>query len=128
LNGYDVRIFLVVILLFEILPCFSELGNKPHGNMSFNVLRKGSNALEHWCNAIYSASVELSAISVCNFLDQCIGTPASTMMNPVWDRHESRKCANSGCHTPAKSLSQYASSDRFLFGFMVRGLSRVHCK
>jgi hypothetical protein len=61
--------------------------------MSFNVLRIGSNSLQHWLNDIYSASVELSAISVYNLLDQCIGTPVSTMINHVWDRHESRKCA-----------------------------------
>jgi hypothetical protein len=45
--------------------------------------------------AIYLASVELSAISVCSFFDQCIDAPASTMMNPVRDRHDSHKCANS---------------------------------
>jgi hypothetical protein len=32
---------------------------------------------------MYSASVELSVISICSLLDQCIGTPANTMMNPV---------------------------------------------
>jgi hypothetical protein len=63
--------------------------------MSFNVLRIGSNVLQHWLNAIYSAYVELSAVSICNFLDQCIGTPAITMMNPVRDKHESLKYANS---------------------------------
>jgi hypothetical protein len=62
--------------------------------MSFNVLRIGINALQHWFTAIYLTSVELSAISVCNFLDQCIGMPANTMMNPVQDRHESSKCVN----------------------------------
>jgi hypothetical protein len=49
-------------------------------------------------------------------------------MNPVRDTHESRRCANYWCQTPAKSLSQYASSERFLFGFMMSGLSLVHCK
>jgi hypothetical protein len=77
---------------------------------------------------MYSASVELNAISVCSLLDQRIGAPAQTMINPVRDKHESRKCANYWCHTPAKSLSQYASSERFLFGFMMSGLSIVHCK
>jgi hypothetical protein len=60
-------------------------------------------------------------------MDQCIGTPANTMMNPVRDKHESRKCVNYWCHTPEKSLSQYTSSERFLFGFMMGGLSLVHC-
>jgi hypothetical protein len=77
---------------------------------------------------MYSASVELNAISVCILLDQCIGTPAKTMIKPVRDKQESRRCANYWCHTPAKSLSQYASSERFLFGFMMIGLSLVHCK
>jgi hypothetical protein len=96
--------------------------------MSFSILRIGSRALQHWLIAMYSASVELSAISVCILLNQCIGTPAKTMIKPVRDNHESRRCANSWCHTPAKSLLQYASSERFLFGFMISGLSIVHCK
>jgi hypothetical protein len=41
---------------------FSELGNKPHESMSFSVLRIGSRDLQHWLSAMYSASVELSAI------------------------------------------------------------------
>jgi hypothetical protein len=49
-------------------------------------------------------------------------------MNPVHDKHESRRCANYWCQTPAKSLLQYASSERFLFGFMISGLSLVHFK
>jgi hypothetical protein len=57
-----------------------------------------------------------------------MGTPASTIMNHVRDKHESRRCANSRCQTPAKSLLKYASSERFLFGFMISGLSPVHCK
>jgi hypothetical protein len=77
---------------------------------------------------MYSASVELSAILVCTLLDQCIGTPAKTMITPVRDKHESRRCANYGCHTPAKSLSQYGSSEKILPGFMICGLSLVHCK
>jgi hypothetical protein len=55
----------------------------------------GSSALQHLLSAMYSASVELSAILVCNLFDQCMVTQARTMMNPVQDRHESRKCANS---------------------------------
>jgi hypothetical protein len=39
--------FLVVMLLFEILLSFSELGNTPHDNTYFNVLRIDSNALQH---------------------------------------------------------------------------------
>jgi hypothetical protein len=30
-----------------MLLSFSELGNKPHESMSFNVLRIGNNALQH---------------------------------------------------------------------------------
>jgi hypothetical protein len=96
--------------------------------MAFSVLRIGSRALQHWMSAMYSASVELSAISVCSLLDQCIRTPSKTMINPVRDKHESRRCVNYWCHTPSKSLSQYASSERFLFGFMMSGLSLVNCK
>jgi hypothetical protein len=77
------------------LPCFSELGNKPHDNMYCKILRIGSNTLQHWRSAIHSASVELSAISVCNLLVQCMGTPARTMINNVGDRHESCKYVNS---------------------------------
>jgi hypothetical protein len=116
------------MLLVDRLSIISELGNKPHERMYFSVLRIGSRSLQHWLSAMYSASVELSAISVCSFLDQCKGTPTKTMINPVRDKHESRRCANSWCHTPSKSLSQYASSERFLFGFMMSGLSLVHCK
>jgi hypothetical protein len=76
---------------------------------------------------MYSASVELNTISVCSLLDHCIGTPAKTMINTVRDKQESRRCANSWCHTPSKSLSQYASSEIFLFGFMMSGMSLVHC-
>jgi hypothetical protein len=84
------------MLLFCMLLSFSELGNSPHESMSFSVLRIGSSALHHFLRAMYSDSVELSAISVLSFLDQCIGTPANTMINHVLDKHESRKCVNSG--------------------------------
>jgi hypothetical protein len=116
------------MLFVDRLCIFSELGNKPHESMSASVLGIGSRALQHWMSAMYSASVELSAISVCSLPDQCMGTPSRTMIKPVRDKHESRRCANSWCHTPAKSLLQYVSSERFLFGFMVSGLSLVHCK
>jgi hypothetical protein len=101
------------MLFVDRLFIFSELGNKSHESMSFSVLRIGSRALQYWLSAMYLASVELSAISVCSLLDQCMGTPARTMTNPVRDKHESRRCANSWCQTPAKSLSQYASSEIF---------------
>jgi hypothetical protein len=78
------------MLLVDRSLIFSKFGNKPHVNMSFSVLRIGSNAL----SAMYSASVELSAISVWSLLDQCMGTPAGTMITPVPDRHESCRCAN----------------------------------
>jgi hypothetical protein len=116
------------MLFVDRLFIFSEVGNKPHESMSFSVLHIGSRALQHWLSAMYSASVELSTISVCSLLEQCMGTPARTMMNPVRDKHESWRCANYWCQTPAKSLSQYALSKRFLFGFMMSGLSFVHCK
>jgi hypothetical protein len=114
------------MLLFDMLLSFSELWNIPREIMSFSVLCIGSSALEHRPRATYSASFELNAISVCSFIEQCISTPANTLINPVRDKHESHKCANSWCHTPAKSLSQYASSERFLFGFMMSDLSLVH--
>jgi hypothetical protein len=82
--------FRVVMLLVDRLSTFSELGNNPHESMSFSVLRIGSRALQHWLRMMYSASVELNAISVCSLLDQCIGTPAKTMIKPVRDKHESR--------------------------------------
>jgi hypothetical protein len=116
------------MLLVDRLSTFSELGNNLHESMSFSVLHIGSRAMQHWLSAMYSYSVELSAISVCSLLDQCIGTPAKTMIKPVRDKHQSCRCANYWCHTPANSLSQYASSERFLFGFMMSGLSLVHCK
>jgi hypothetical protein len=83
------------MLLIHRLSTFSELGNNPHESMSFSVLRIGSSALQHWLNAMYSASVELSAISVCSLLNQCIGTPAKMMIKPVRDKQESPGCANS---------------------------------
>jgi hypothetical protein len=111
------------MLLFDMLLSFSELRNRPHESMSFKVLRIGSSALQYWLRAMYSASVELNAISVWSLLNQYIGTPANTMINHVHDKHESRKCANFWCHTPAKSLSQYAYSERILFGVVMSGLS-----
>jgi hypothetical protein len=83
------------MFLVDRLSTFSELGNNPHESMSFSVLRIGSSALHHWLSAMYSASDELSAISVCIFLDQCIGTPAKTMIKPMRDNQESRRCVNS---------------------------------
>jgi hypothetical protein len=83
------------MLLVDRSLIFSELGNRPHDKMSFSVLRIGSNALQHWLSAMKSTSVELSAISVCSFLEQCMGTPARTMIKPVRNRHESRKCVSS---------------------------------
>jgi hypothetical protein len=116
------------MLLFDMLLIFSELSNRPHESMFFIVLRIGSSDLQHCMRAVYSASVELNAISVWILLDQCIGTPAETMINPVRDKHESLKCFNFWCHIPEKSLFQDASSERFLFGFMMSGLSLVHSK
>ena len=80
-----------MILFLDTSPHLRVFGNKPHDKMSLRVRLMGNRALQHWLNAIYSASVELSAISVCSLLDQCIGTPARTIMKPVLDRHESRK-------------------------------------
>jgi hypothetical protein len=116
------------MLLFDMLLIFSELGNRPHESMYFSVLRIGISALQHWLRAMYSASVELNAISVWSLLDQCIGTPAKTMINHVSDKHESLKGVNSWCHTPAKLMWQYASSEKYLSGFMMSGLSLVKCK
>jgi hypothetical protein len=82
------------MLFVDRLFIFSELGNKRHESMSFSVLRIGSRTLQHWLSAMYSASVELSAISICSLLDQCMGTPARTMIKHVRDKHESRRCAN----------------------------------
>jgi hypothetical protein len=82
------------MLFFGMLFCFSELGNIPHEGMYFIVLHIGSSALQHWIKAMYSASVELDAISVCSLLDQCIGTPDNTMIKHVHDKHESRKYVN----------------------------------
>jgi hypothetical protein len=82
------------VLLVDRLSTVSELGNNPHESMSFSVLCIGSSALQHWLSAMYSASFEMSAISVCSLLDQCIRTPAKTMIKPVRDKQESRRCAN----------------------------------
>jgi hypothetical protein len=82
--------FLCCYLLFDRLSTFSELGNSPRESMSFIVLRIGSRALQHWLSAMYSATVELSAISVCS-----IGTSGKTMIKPVRDKQESRRCVNS---------------------------------
>jgi hypothetical protein len=116
------------MLIVDRLFTFSELGNMPHESISYNVLRIGSSVLQHWPRAMYSASVEFNAILDCSLIDQCIGTPSKTMIKPVRDKHELRRCVNYWCHTPAKSLSQYASSERFLLGFTMSGLSLVHCK
>jgi hypothetical protein len=116
------------MLLVDKLSTFSELGNRPHDSMSFSILRLVRSALQHWLSAMYSASVELNAISVWSLLDQCIGTPANTIIKLVRDKQESWRCADYWCHMPTKSLSQYASSERFVFGFMMSGLYLVHCK
>jgi hypothetical protein len=104
------------MLLVDRLYTFSELGNSPHESIYFSVLRIGSSALQHWLSEMYSASVELNAISVCSLLDQFIGTPTKMMIKPVRDKQESHRCANYWCHTPEKLLLQYASGERFLFG------------
>jgi hypothetical protein len=56
------------MLLVDRLSTFSELGNSPQESISFSVLRIGSSAMQHWLSAMYSASVELSAISVYSLL------------------------------------------------------------
>jgi hypothetical protein len=116
------------MLLVDRLFTFSELRNMPHESMFFCVLRIGSSSMQHWISAMYSPSVDLNAISVCSLLDQCIGTPARTIIKPVHDKQESHRCVNSWCHTPAKPLSQYASSEIFVFGFMMSGLYLVQFK
>jgi hypothetical protein len=105
------------MLLVDRLSMFSELGNKPHESIYFSVLRIGSRALQHRLSTMYSASFELSAISVCSLLNQCIRTPAKTMIKPVRDKHESHRCVNSWCQTPANSLLHYVSSERFFIRF-----------
>jgi hypothetical protein len=115
------------MLFVDRLSTFSEFVNSPHERMSFSVLHICSRDLQHWMSVMYSASVELSAISVCSLIYQCIGTPSKMMIKPGRDNHASRRCANSWCHTPAKSLLQYASSERFLFSFMISGLYLLHC-
>jgi hypothetical protein len=50
------------MLFVDICSDVSELGNNPHDNMSFTVLRVGNNALHHCLSAMYSAYVELSDI------------------------------------------------------------------
>jgi hypothetical protein len=52
------------MLLVDKLSTFSELENRPHDSVYFSVLRIGSSALQHWLSRMYSASVELNAISV----------------------------------------------------------------
>jgi hypothetical protein len=86
--------FCVVMVLVDRSLIFSKFGNKSHDSMSFSVLHIGNNALQHWLSAMYSASVELSAISVWSLLDQCMGTPARTMIKLVHERHESRRYTN----------------------------------
>jgi hypothetical protein len=125
---FKIWCFDVVMLLVDRLFTFSELVNRPHESMSFSVLSIGSSDLQHWPSAMSSVSVELNAISVCSLFDQCIGTPARTMINHVRGKQESRSCVNSWYHTPVKLLSQYAWSEIFLFGLMMSGLSLVHCK
>jgi hypothetical protein len=83
----------MVMFLVDRSLIFSEFGNKPHDNIYFSVLRIGNNALQHCLSAMYSASVELSAILVWSLLDQCMGTPVRTMIKPH-ERYESRRCAN----------------------------------
>jgi hypothetical protein len=117
--------FLCCDVMVDRLFTFSELGNMPHEGMYFSFLRIGSSVLQHWMSAMYSASAELNAISVRSLFDQCIGTPAKKMIEPVRDKQ--RRCAHYWCHKPAKSLSQYALSERFLFGFMMNVLSLVYC-
>jgi hypothetical protein len=51
------------MLLVDRSLIFIELGKRPHDNISLSVLRMGSKALQHWMSAMYSASVEPSAIS-----------------------------------------------------------------
>jgi hypothetical protein len=116
------------MLLVDMLFIFSELGNRAHESMSFSVLRIGSSALQHWLRDIYSASVELNAISVCSLINQCVGTPAKTIIKPVRDKHESRRCANYWCHIPTKSLAQYESRCNIFVWFHESGLSLVHYK
>jgi hypothetical protein len=82
------------MLFVDICSHFSELGNIPHDKMSFNVLLMGNKTKHRSLSDMYSATAELIAISVCSLLDQCIGTPAKTKINPVRDRHKFRKCAN----------------------------------
>jgi hypothetical protein len=76
------------MFLVDRLFTFSELGNMPHESISFSVLRIGSSALHHWLHAMYSTSFELNAILVCRLLNQCIGTPARTMIKHVRDKQE----------------------------------------
>jgi hypothetical protein len=73
------------MLLVDRLFTFSELGNRPHESMSFSVLLIGSSALQHWLRAMYTASVELNSFSVFSLIDQYIGTPTKTMIEPVHD-------------------------------------------
>jgi len=57
--------------------------------ISFNKLRNGMASLMAVESAMYSLSVTLRAISVCNLLLHIIGHPANMITKPVQERRDS---------------------------------------
>jgi hypothetical protein len=58
------------MMFVQVCSGFKEFGKSPHDKMSFNVLLADNKALQHWLRAMYSATVEFSAISACSLLEQ----------------------------------------------------------
>ena len=87
--------------------------------------KKGSTSRIATDNAMYSASVVLKAISVCNLLPQNIGQPAYEMTKPVRDKTDSGLVVSPLLNPPAKSASTWHSRPFVVSGRKMIPLSIV---
>ena len=75
---------------------------------------KGIMLIIAWPNVIYSASVVIKPISVCNLLHHNTGHPAYVITYTIRDMEFSALLASSWAHPPAK-VGIYVTIDAFLF-------------
>ena len=92
-----------------------NIPNNP--TVSFTRPRNGITSRIALDRAMYSLSVVLRAISVCNLLPQVIGHPAYTMEKPARDNTDSGLSLLSSFCPPVKSASTYHSRP-----FVISGL------
>ena len=96
--------------------------------ISYSILRVAINSLIEIDNTIYSASMVLRVIIVCNSDVHNKGHPINIITNPISDLTETDSWSFLTPYRPAKSASTQQSPSSFSVGFIPITLSLVPAK